>query len=535
MKMEKNIDCEMTFLNESVAETVLSEDVTVAETYISENEFDVKILNVDTQIDNYIIKKILSTNGSQANVYLVINHLNGVEYVLKLYKTNYLPQEDIVKLFKNSSCPYVIKIIDDGMYKGQYYEITKYYKKGNLNQKKDYKNKFLNETIVPNINEGLHYLHGNNELGITIIHGDLKPDNIYISDDEKHVIIGDLGISVLTDKTGAVIDSIKGTPEFSPLTTGFYKKVIRNSSYDYASLGLILFKLHYGYSLFANMTEDEITYKWNNGFVIPDSSNLRLDSLIKGLLNKNEEERFGYEDVKKWCDYEFVDAKHKKIYKASENDNKQEKSNYIFGIFDNKVYSVNSLETMAIAMKDNWEQSKKVIKRENFYVFLNEFDERISQKYKKLLIEKPIDIVIFLFINEFCMNDQIVYKGKKLGSIKEFFEAFNDNYLLKIELIENGALKEIVEQNEAYSKLEESLEEVLDTNIPIERKMRFINYLFNQEEKIKIHGKQINTIEEFSEIFINFSKEEILEIVKEEKFIAWLYSHGMGQEALKLL
>lgn len=452
---------------------------------------------------------------------------------MKLYNENYFPQENIVKLFKNTNCPFVIKIIDDGMYNDRYFEVTKYYKNGSLNQKKEYSIKFLNEILVPCLNEGLHYLHGNNELNINIIHGDLKPDNIFISDNEDSVIIGDFGISVLMNKNGIAIDDIKGTPEYSSLTTNFYKKTLKKSSYDYASLGLILFKLNYGYSLFANMSEEEIAIKWNNGIVIPDSSNTRLDNLIRGLLKTDENERLGYDSVKKWCEFEYLTLNHKKIFDTDSQ--KTTSNNYIFGIFNGKVCAVNSFETLAIAMMKNWEHARKVMTRDNLHVFMNELDENICKKYKKLLNEKPIDIVIFIFINEFVQNNFIIYKGINLGNIQNFFSDFEDNYMLKIELLENNALNHLIKENVTFLELNNRLKTILDMDISRERKVNVIKYLFYSQQELILFDKKISTLEELSKLILELDENSRLKVLQNERLVSWLYLNGMGKDALMLL
>jgi len=513
-------------------ETVLATDIELQNACINEMSANKEILDIGMKIDNYIIKQVLSDRGAQSNVYLVNNTADGNDYVLKLYRHGYVPSHDIITLFKKSTCPYIIKVLNDGYFKQQYYDITKYYTNGTLNDKNDLKIKFINEIVVPCLNEGLHYLNGHNEFKVNIVHGDLKPDNIYISDSMDKVVIGDFGISSLLDENGVVVDSIKGTPEYSPLTTSFYKKIIRNSSYDYASLGLILFKLNFGYSLLANMSEEEIALKWNQGLVIPSSKNSRLDTLIRGLLNSNEHDRFGYDEVKKWTQFEYINTSHKKLLSKSYNEENGE-INYIFGIFDNKVYAVNSLEAMAIAMRNHWDNATKVIRRKNFYVFLDRFDTEISKKYNNLVKTKDINAVVFEFINEFSLNNTIIYKGKDLGDIYEFFNNFEQDYLLKLEFLSTGMMEEIIENRSSFKELD--FKEIMNLDIENKQKMIFIKYLFDKDKNIEIFGHTLTNIEELSRLVITLNKEQISMLLDNKKLVSWLYLNGMGKDALQLL
>lgn len=517
-------------------EKIILEDIYNSETYIPNIIKENRVLKIGTVIDDYTVNSILSTYGAQSTVYLVTNNLNGDKFVLKLYNSGYIPTKKMINLFKQSTNKYVMKILDDGMYENQYYEITKYYVNGNLNDKKEYSIKFINEIVVPSINEGLKYLHGNNELKLSIIHGDLKPDNIFISDGEDYVIIGDFGISNLTNEDGIIIDTIKGTPEYSPLTTNFYKKIIRNPAYDYASFGLILYRLNYGYSLFKGLSEEEIAIKWNNGIDVPNSANTRLDYLIRGLLEKNEVTRFGYDKIKKWCDLEYIGSEHKRLFEQERKDNNLEgKFNYIFGIFNNKVLTVNSLESLALAMRNNWEHARNVIQRENFFEYLRNFDETIANKYKEMIKNNLIDIVIFKFINEFSYNESIIYKSINLGNIKSFFENFEDNYEVKIELLKNGLLNDVLDKNSASSELNENIKELLKINIDEQKMALFIADLFDNKSELVLFGKKIESIKDLIYLVEKCTEDELNTILRNEKLVSWLYKNGMGNDALKLI
>ena len=63
--------------------------------------------------------------------------------------------------------------------------------------------------IGAQIISGIGYLHQNR-----IVHSDIKPGNILISDDNQKVKLIDLGISKSLDRTKATVSANQGTPRY---------------------------------------------------------------------------------------------------------------------------------------------------------------------------------------------------------------------------------------------------------------------------------------------------------------------------------
>ena len=106
-----------------------------------------------------------------------------------LYNEHFQPDYAKLEVFKNSNSPYLAEIISYGIHKERFYEAYRYYKNGNVLKRikeTPYSEEFVEKIAIPSINEALHFLH---EQGI--VHADVKPENILISDDGQALILSD--------------------------------------------------------------------------------------------------------------------------------------------------------------------------------------------------------------------------------------------------------------------------------------------------------------------------------------------------------
>lgn len=191
-----------------------------------------------------------------------------------------------------------------GKYQNLIVEIQPFYSRGSLNGK-TFSYEQLRSHIIPCLNEGLKALHDAN-----IIHKDLKPTNIMITDDQQSVAIIDFGISSVMEAGNTVMVTRTGMmPEYSAPET--FKKVY-SSDADYYSLGITLYELFYGKTPYGNMPAEEIErYLAIQSIPFPKTIPIELQELIKALTyydisnrkNKNNpNRRWGYEEVKKWLE-----------------------------------------------------------------------------------------------------------------------------------------------------------------------------------------------------------------------------------------
>jgi serine/threonine protein kinase len=119
--------------------------------------------------------------------------------------------------------------------------LMNYYSEGDMLQmieKRFAKEEYFDEkqalSYMKQLAEGVHHLHQK-----TLIHRDLKPQNVFVANNEKSLFIGDFGLVTKLEKT--FLSTVAGTLRFMA------PEVLSNKKYEYAadvwSLGCIFYEL----------------------------------------------------------------------------------------------------------------------------------------------------------------------------------------------------------------------------------------------------------------------------------------------------
>ena len=530
---------------ESISETMLDTTAILGETVLEVTEpletmLDVSGRNTQERVNlspgqtiaqNYVVIDCLSDGGSQANVYVARS--GGKQCAIKMYNKGYTPSEEFVKALKNHDCPYVAKLYDYGYENGSYFEIYEYYGNGTLEDKGKCTISFIKDVIVPNLNEGFHFLHTLSGTGI--VHGDIKPSNIFISNDESHVIIGDFGISSYLDKRGKLISEIQGTPEYAPRTVSFFGKATKSPAYDYGALGLVLIQLATGHSLFEGLNMTEITRMWEDGIEIPETIDSRLRRLITGLLIEDEKKRFGYDEVKKWCEGEYIKVTDNSLYSAEDFDAPVELDPLIFGIFGDRIVTVSTLKELSTAIAENWEHTKKQMKRTPFFEFLAQFDKGLEQDVREFSKLSDADEAVFRILYRIRKNANLVYKGINYGTAKEFVNTLKDDISVDTQaIIKQGLFEYFLEQNGYAPDLINQTHRIITLG---SKSPQFVHqmlyYLFSHEKQLELNGKKISSPDELVDEIVSMDVDEIEALTQNTTLLAWLYSIGYRDDVLK--
>ena len=506
---------------------------TMLDTSFNTQNGDRVILNPGQTIaEDYVVINPIDGDGAQATVYIA--QREGKQCAIKMYNRGYKPSEDFVCNLKGHSCPYVANLIDYGYENDTYYEIYEFYGNGTLEDKGKCSFTFIKEVVVPNMNEGLHFLHTFNGKGI--VHGDIKPSNIFLSNDETHIVIGDFGISSYLDKNGKLIDDMKGTPEYAPRTISFFGKATKTPAYDYGALGLVLIKLATGHSMFEGLDMTAITKMWEAGIKVPGNIDERLKRLISGLLVEDEQKRFGYEDVKKWCEGEFVKIKDNSIYtKENFEEKKEEPDPLVFGIFGDRIVAAGSLKELALAITENWEHTKRQLKKSTFYEFIAQFDSDMAKDVREYSELPNEDQAVFYTLYRIYKNPNLIYKGVNYGTAKEFINSLNSEVTEDMEaIVKNGLFEFYLNANGCEPIIIDQVRHITEmNNSNPDFAPKILYSLFNHEKQYEINGKVISTIDELVGEIVNMDVADIEKIANDEKLLAWLYSIGYNEDVLK--
>lgn len=413
MANETMLNSDVANANATVLNTAVNSNATVLNTDIVSS---VEIQKGTVLCDDYIVNGKLNIPTGEADLYLCTKKRQT--YVAKVYRRKSAIKDEIIKKLLSINSPYVAKIYASGSFNGFPVEILPYYKNGSLKGEK-FTLEELREEVIPSLNEGLHALH---EVGI--IHKDLKPSNIMLSDDGQSVAIIDFGISSVRENDATVVVTRTGmTPEYSAPET-FRNAFLEES--DYYSLGITIFELYYGKTPYDNMDKEKIAqYVAVQKIPLPDDMPQDLKDLVNGLTypditnrkdKSNPNRRWGYEQVKAWCEgkaQELPGSNNAVVFNA------ETMKPYPFM---GKAYTNRSEFVEALAT--NWNDGKKQLFRGLISGFFKGFDpetaghcidaEEAVEKDKKLE-----DITFFKALYKIdSSNTKLMWKGRIYNKVK---------------------------------------------------------------------------------------------------------------------
>jgi len=262
-------------------------------------------LNLKT-FRNYKILQELPATGGESDNYII--DYNGKKAFLKLYRKGLHPNVELLRKLKEFSQEHkehVVEIYDvgDDEDTGRYYEIMEYVQYGNLrefikeiqtyNETQKYK---TIDKIILEIAEALKALHDEK-----VIHRDLKPSNIIIRNKNNlDLVLIDFGIArdIKDDVSKIATTSFKGTRQYiSPEEiSGYFGKEI-----DWWHLGIIVYELLNEKNPFEGLNDSVILNTLTiKNIELPKEIPEKYKILLKGLLTKDYEKRWGYEQVRRW-------------------------------------------------------------------------------------------------------------------------------------------------------------------------------------------------------------------------------------------
>lgn len=485
------------------------------------------LLPKGTIIGDYMIMEPISTAGRESVVYKAVKAAQ--DYALKLYKRDLELSEAKMKALMQIQCPYVAKLCDYGTYQGRPYEVYRYYKNGTIEGKGKVEGERLKH-YINQLNEALHSLH--TAQGVAgMVHGDLKPSNIFLSDDRESVLIGDFGVSNMKTAEGSHFARICGTPEFAPPSTGLMDQMKKSPAYDYGALGLVVYYLATGYSYFVGCTSEQIAQRWEQGIPLPEEMDSRIKMLLSGLLQFDEKVRFGYEQVYDWYKGSFVQAvQPKRLYAQTQG--KVEASLW-FGIFDGQVVSVTSVEELVAQMKKHWAQAGMKLRDTNFFHFIDKFfpDGAMTAKIRGFLEDSDLDTAVFKTIYTLSDNAELVYKTKNYGNVPNLIQAVSQQDPDAQELISKGLFLFYVDAMGYPPETYQAMQEILALqNCSENFRIRTIWYMFATDKTYK----GMASIDQLRTAVCGMTLEEMDQLVLDEEFLAWLYVAGLPKLSVNL-
>lgn len=495
---------------------------------LNQSRQSIVLLAGESVADSYVIDSLINRQGKQSDVYLAKKW--GKSYVVKIYHNGWRPSNQIQSFLTSVRHPNIAHVVECGEHGGYYYEIYEYYSEGTLEDAGPLSNAHIQNVIVPSINEGLHELHRNG-----IVHCDIKPSNLFYSNNGEKVVIGDCGISGYTNVNGKLIDSVRGTPEYAPRVKTLLWSAAMSPAYDYGSFGLVLCKAVLGYSFFEGMSVEEISKAWEDGLDLPSQIRGSLVALVKGLLNEDEDQRWGYNQVKRWCEGEYIRPVNRSIYFYAKK--KIPNKPLIFGRFEGQTVSVTTLHQLEKAIKSHWTQAAHIVKRRELVDFVRQFDKQHADKIKELAIYQDADAAVYKLLM-YIKDDpqQIFYCGKEYGSLLEYVDQLSSGKdEIAKRFLSTGLLVFYLRYNNYEQALVDKLEQLIRRNGTDDMASIFtICFALKGKKAIDIFGISVETLDELIPVVSKCSIKEIDELLQNDCFIAWLNRLGYEKEIQRM-
>ena len=246
---------------------------------------------------SYLMVEPITTQGAEADLFVIQSMEDKQKYVLKLYRRGLKPKSEVIEILRACSREHVIEIVSWGESDGLWFEILEYAKHGTLRDM--FRQGPVKDaqmfSIVRDLLGSIEHIHSRK-----IIHRDLKPENILVRTVKPlDLMLADFGIASLSDATQHFTTKSRtikyGAPEAAAGAVG-------NAS-DYWSLGLIILEGLTGKHPFDGLSDLSIAVQLaTKGVDVIEIKNSRWRGLCKGLLTRDPKKRWAFEQVSVWLE-----------------------------------------------------------------------------------------------------------------------------------------------------------------------------------------------------------------------------------------
>ncbi|MEI7682296.1 MAG: protein kinase [Betaproteobacteria bacterium] len=319
-------------------------------------------------VTSYLMVEPITTQGAEADLFIIESVEDKQKYVLKLYRRGLKPKTDVIDILRACSRDHVIEIVNWGESDGLWFEILEYAKHGTLRDmfRKGPVKDVQMLSIVRDLLSSIEHIHSRK-----IIHRDLKPENILVRTLKPlDLMLADFGIASLSDATQHFTTKSRtikyGAPEAAAGSVG--------TASDYWSLGLIIFEGLTGKHPFDGLSDLSIAVQLaTKGVDVAEIKNGRWRGLCKGLLTRDPKKRWAFEQVSAWLEGGMPDVPADELERPSQ-----------------KPYKIAKRECwtaaeLALEFGSNWSEGEKHLARNLVLPWLR--DELRDQDAANLLID----------------------------------------------------------------------------------------------------------------------------------------------------
>lgn len=247
--------------------------------------------------EGYEVVRTLDTASGQADLWLVRRLNDQREFVLKLYHKDARPKLDVLEKWKKLNIEHVVELVDYGEIAGRFYEVLEFIPNGSLAEWLA-DGKLPEDTVREIMRElcsAVAELHRHK-----IIHRDIKPSNVLIRKRKPlDLAFTDFGISSIANGPLHFTETRSRTAKYAPpeATVGAI-----NETYDWWSIGVIGLEMLTGGIPFVGIKEDQAISRTVlfHGIEVPETIADDWRMLLRGLLTRDPEKRWGEKQVTAW-------------------------------------------------------------------------------------------------------------------------------------------------------------------------------------------------------------------------------------------
>ena len=281
-------------------------DATIRET---QNTPPVILQKAPSSLRGFRIVKQMPSASTEADIFII--EKDSAQYVLKLYRYGVEPKQEILRLTKMLGEKYPGEFIrvyeaDFDPKRKRWYEIQEYAKFGSLHDILSRSQNFtprqrqwLFTRTAYDSGRALDILHENN-----ILHLDMKPSNILVrSTNPFNLVLIDFGIaSTLLPDLSKKFTQARGTPMYQSPES--WVGTMGRAS-DWWGLGMILLEIAAGKHPFHELNANVIaSITASRPAEIPGSLDEGQRELLRGLLTRDPDNRWRWEQVRRWLEGE---------------------------------------------------------------------------------------------------------------------------------------------------------------------------------------------------------------------------------------
>jgi len=294
---------------------------------------------------------------------------------------------------------------------------------------------------------------------------------------------------------------------------------------------LVLCRAVLGRSLFEGMSVEEIAAAWDMGIELPSQISGRVGGLIRGLLTEDESQRWGYIEVKRWCEGEYMRPTNRCIYTGTKKI--QEKKPLIFGKFGDQTVKVSSLHQLELAIKEHWDQATKIVKRRELVEFVRQYDINMEEKVRGLSYCQDPDVAVFkllCYIMDGC--EEICFKGKIYRSMVDYAESLSlgrDDVANKF--LFSGMLVFYLRHCQYEPSRIDQLERLIKKNDQVDMSsIATICAAMQGKKSIKVLGEMVDSLDGLVLVLSKHTTRDIDQLLETDEFVAWMNRLGYSKE-----